>query len=162
LHAPRKQTPPPRSGAPTWLLAAAVLALMLLVGSWALLGTKPPPPEDAGGTTIAAGDWLVAMDYGLSGDNVTWVVLRAWPEGTDPAARAADDRFDAGSARIRRPDGRLVNVAGTRTLYFFSTDGVFVAPIVMHEHDLRPVLEGTFDSPTALEEYFTRFGRSGS
>ncbi|MDH3197219.1 MAG: hypothetical protein OEO21_03175 [Candidatus Krumholzibacteria bacterium] len=130
---------------------------MLAVGSSALLLGKAPPPEDVTGASFLVGNWFTVMEYGRSGEDVTWVVLRAWPETATPQERATDTRFDPAAARIRRPDGRWVGVEGTRTLYFFSSEGLLVAPIAMRESDLTPIVEESFSSLAELEGYIARF-----
>jgi hypothetical protein len=92
--------------------------------------------------------------------DLTWVVVRNWPQTSSPEERKNDIRFKLDPSAgwlIRRSDGRLLPPDAQPRIYFFDGETNTSFPVQMKEDDLIDFRPESFRSYGDVLHYFQRF-----
>ena len=140
------------------IITLTIFVAMITLASGCFL-SDPGDEGSAGnsGQSFEIDDQFVIIWNGYNSGKVTYVVVRNWPNSSEPEDRLKDKRLVISGnekPKVRLHDGSYKTVAETPYLYFYDGDNLTSFPISMQEDDFSKLKTEAMTSYNDLLRFF--------
>ena len=136
-----------------------ILAATMIFSSSCFL-SDPGDEGTAGGQSFEIDNQFVIIWNGHESGQVTYIVVRNWPNSSKPEDRLADKRLVLSGnekPKVRLQDGSYQPVAETPYLYFYDGDNLTSFPISIQESDFGSLKTKAMTSYNDLLRFFRNY-----